>query len=686
LEQALSTAAIVEGAVEKLLSAGDLAKLLACPPDDARAFGDGRRLRQALENLVSVELSERCFAEFEDGSDLRPLFGVVWNRLRAEARGRLRHTQTQGRARYYAGDVCDACRVNLAGHDPDPNEPRDWPQVDWERDIIRHEYWANHPLHYWVFRGKDEPVRGEGDKLCHACLLRRILGSGTSLEEIAPEEDEEARIAVIKGNVNRTQWFIRGIVGPSLTTYRKVWFQEVCLSPHQVEGSFLAPWVAENIVYLYRTSRDFGNVANKLKSVTESTQELKRVKNSITETLPKVPEANQPQFLEGQAGRLRKLAAEVAGLSDFLRDTAVQVELVASYLYPTLEAIESLAREIRQVADSLPHDPKADEVLWFEPLWKRKEKLFRALERAFGKGRCDMEELPALPDTSKIRRFAQRVGVSRLYGVAPKIAELQFVGSPTAAGLPSRQDGPTPSRTMTVSWLIEQAVSDVEQLVPENEADVIYADGDEFLVVCPAEVAPHLARRISRHVLSRLNAVPEDRVEQLSDFLPVTLAMGVVAAKRKHPMYGLLTLVDRLVQSAKTDRAKGTAIDFENVVGGVDEEYLNRETFGEEWLSERPLPLRQFGVLMEDVEKLREGEFSDEDKFPARQLQQIAALIADVPPPRADRRSAALAYVWQPHEGEGWENVRRACEDGTFQDLMTLWRWPQQVKEEEEDN
>jgi hypothetical protein len=248
------------------------------------------------------------------------------------------------------------------------------------------------------------------------------------------------------------------------------------------------------------------------------------------------------------------------------------------------------------------------------------------------------------------------------------------------------QDLPTPSRTMTVSWLIEQAVSDVEQQVPENEADVIYGDGDEFLVVCPAEMAPHLARRISRHVLSRLNAVPEDRVEQLSDFLPVTLAMGVVAAKRKHPMYGLLTLVDRLVQSAKTDRAKGTAIDFENVVGGVDEEYLNRETFGEEWLSERPLPLRQFGVLMEDVEKLREGEFSDEDKFPARQLQQIAALIADVPPPRADRRSAALAYVWQPHEGEGWENVRRACEDGTFQDLMTLWRWPQQVKEEEEDN
>lgn len=77
LEQALSTSEVVEGAVEELLSAGKLEDILACHPGDSRAFGGGQRLQQALENLVSVALSERCFAEFEDGSDLRPLFGSV---------------------------------------------------------------------------------------------------------------------------------------------------------------------------------------------------------------------------------------------------------------------------------------------------------------------------------------------------------------------------------------------------------------------------------------------------------------------------------------------------------------------------------------------------------------------------------------------------------------------------------
>ncbi len=104
--------------------------MLACAPSDERAFGGGQRLRDTLGNLVSVEWAARCFAGFTDGNELTPHFGVVWNRLRAEARGRL--PRTRAGVRSYAGDVCDCCRVNLAGHDPDPYYPRDWSEVDWD--------------------------------------------------------------------------------------------------------------------------------------------------------------------------------------------------------------------------------------------------------------------------------------------------------------------------------------------------------------------------------------------------------------------------------------------------------------------------------------------------------------------------------------------------------------------------
>jgi len=62
-------------------------------------------------------------------------------------------------------------------------------------------------------------------------------------------------------------------------------------------------------------------------------------------------------------------------------------------------------------------------------------------------------------------------------------------------------------------------------------------------------------------------------------------------------------------------------------------------------------------------------------------LHQIAALCADTPPPRAERRTTAVAYAWHASDGEVWRRVRAACADGTFQDLMALWRWPQRKEE-----
>jgi hypothetical protein len=130
------------------------------------------------------------------------------------------------------------------------------------------------------------------------------------------------------------------------------------------------------------------------------------------------------------------------------------------------------------------------------------------------------------------------------------------------------------------------------------------------------------------------------------------------------------------VENAKAAHPNGSAIDFENVVGGVDEAYVNRQVFGGEWLSLRPLTLVQFARLLNQMGELREGG------FPGRQLQQVATLMAQVlvrrdEAARSNRQLAALAYAWQPHEGGGWHVVRDICEEGTFQDLLTLWRWPQ---------
>jgi hypothetical protein len=564
LREALSTTEIVRLTVESLLTTNKAREILACASDDHKAFGDGEKLRNALENLVSVECATRCFANFKDGSDLRSLFGIVWNRLQAEARGRLRQSETDVRG--YAGDICDCCRVNLAGHHPHPDHPRNWAEVDWRRDIIKDETWGERPLHYWVFRGTDEPVPGEGDKLCHACLMRRLLGHGTSLEKIAPKnEEEEARIAVIKGNVNRTLWYIGG----SLAT--------------------TGPLENEDSVYSHVWREEIA----------------------------------RPIFERSLAG---------SGLPD--------------------EALERLKKQARCASENCRSGQIDIDTT---------QEISETLENLWQNYPNPWSPYPLFPE--------------KLDDLIPWF----FSGTPHF--IKDNEDLPTLSRTMTVSSLISEAVQEVYKVVGtimDSEArPVVYVGGDEFLIICRAEDAPHLARRIFRRVVAYLNSVPEGRMEALSDFLPVTLAMGMIAAKRKHPMYGILELVDRLVYNAKTAYPNRNAIDFENVVGGVDELYLNREAFTEKWLSKRPLTQAQFAWLLDQLSELREKS------FPGRQLQQVAALTDSIPGTRVDRTVATLAYAWQPHEGEGWDIVRNNCEKGTFQDLTTLWRWPQRKEENE---
>lgn len=634
LEEVLDTGRIVARAVDRLLSEGKPRIVLARSPRAPEVFGNGERLRKTLGRLVSIETAFRCFAGFTNGSELTPHFGVVWNRLRAEARGRL--PRPQAGVRSYAGDVCDCCRANLAGHDPVPNDPREWAEVDWGRDIIKDEDWGERPLHYWIFRGTDAPVRGEGDKLCHACLLRRILGHGTSLQRIAPEmpEEEQPRIAVIKGNVNRTLWYVGGSLtaeGPlsnEHSVYSRVWCEEIARPIFE------------------RSQAGSGPLG----------EALERLQN---QALCAAPRGSGAKLLE-----LGPLDLPALGLS------AVEAGDLVEFVARTWkdDPFESLNLA------GLHYHPQ-------QRRWQRVDDALRALylrpEGADANWLTEAQRLiqeQPLPGDWLSALWDKYPNPWSPYPISP--AELDelvlWLFSGTPHFVEDNEDLPTPSRTMTVSWLIDRAVKEVHDLVSEDVGDVVYAEGDEFLVVCRAEEAPRLARRIIRRVVACLNSLPEDQVEPPSDFLPVTLALGVVVAKRKHPLYDLLELADRLVRSAKKAHPNGSAIDFENVVGGVDEAHLDREVFSREWLSRRPLTLTEFAGLLEDVDRLKGA------KFAKRQLQQVAALMVGVLGSRPDRRVAALAYVYQPHEGKGWGRVRHLCEEGTFQDMLTLWHWPQQ--------
>ncbi len=639
IQEALDLPAVLERAIARLLSRSKVRHILNVAPDDTAAFGDGSELLKNLMRLVSVEWAARCFAGFTDGNELTPHFGVVWNQLRAEAQSHL--PQPRAGVRYYTGDVCDCCRDNLAGHDPDSDNPREWAEVDWERSIVKDEDWGERPLRYWIFRGTDAPVRGEGDKLCHACLLRRLLGHGTPLEKIAPEEKEEARIAVIKGNVNRTVWY----VGGSLTAAGPL---------KNVHSVYSRVWCEEIVHPIFERSRAEEGLLG---------EALERLQD---QALCAAPRGSGAKLLEVE----RPIDLSSIGL-------------------PIKTPLDAVQKFLSRIDTGNPFGDLVLENLRFDPRdgkWKPKggdvEDYYRTLSDsgwlAQAKGvlnsqRLSKAWLDALWDKYPNNPWSP-------YPISP--AELDALVPWLFSGTPhfvrDNKDLPTPSRTMTVSWLIDSAVREVDNLVPEDVDHVVYAEGDEFLVVCRAEEAPHLARRIFRRVVARLNSLPENQVEALSDFLPVTLALGMVAAKRKHPMYGLLELAGRLVSNAKKAHPNGNAIDFENVVGGVDEAHLDREVFSREWLSRRPLTLTEFAGLLEDVDRFKEA------KFAKRQLQQIAALMADMPASRPDRRVAALAYVYQPHEGKGWERVRHLCEEGMFQELLTLWRWPQQEKEKEE--
>jgi hypothetical protein len=635
LRAALDTRAVLEDAVKNLLTNSRVRHWMI-DPADRRAFGDGARLNEQLASLVSVEWATRCMAGFADGSDLRALFGVVWNQLRGEARSHL--SLRPSGAHYFAGDVCDSCRQNLAGYDPDPARPREWQAVDWDRRIFRAETRSEsgRPAYSRVFRSESE-TPGTGDKLCHACLLRRLLGRGTGLDEIAPEDEDEARIALIKGNVNRTAWYIGGSLNADAklenkdSVYSLVWREEI--AQRIFEGS--------------QTQN------GKMKDALQSLQRQIERAAGNGERIPLEP----PDLLP--------LGLESVRWDDW---------------------IEFLQRRSS-------HDPFQDMQLagkHFHPTqrrWQRMDDALRAIYR-----HPEVPDPNWLPEAQAVLQSQRlpRAWLDSLYSAYPNpwypysinavlddLVPWLFSGTPNFAK--DNEDLPTPSRTMTVSWLIDGAVEQVKQVAKGEQAHVLYAEGDGFLVVCRAEDAAKLARRIFRRVVAHLNAVPEEKVEALDEFLPVTLAMGMVVAKRKHPMYGLLELVERLMRNAKTERPNRNAIDFENVVGGVDENYLDRVHLRADQLSRRPLTLHEFGVILDDLEELHQA------KFAQSQAQAIAALMGDGPQSqevRAERQTKALAYTYRPHPGAGWDQVRAACETGIFHDLLTQWRLPQSEEEE----
>jgi hypothetical protein len=651
-EAALGTEVVLRRAARALMGHSKVRRILAVEPDDAEAFGDGNRLVTNLEGLIRVETAVRCFAGFQDGSELTPRYGMVWNQLRAEAVTRLRR---QGEdITYFAGDVCDSCRANLAGRNPDPAHLREWADMDWKREIIHEEDWGDQSLRYWIFRSTSAQP-GEGDKLCHACLLRRMLGHGTSLERIAgerseTEDEQEARIAVIKGNVNRTRWFIGGSVQATApltnadSTYARVWEQEL----------------ARNL--FERSRATGGSLGEALRRLQEQADRATPEGSGATRMRIEIP-------LDMSVMGLGRLSPSV--ISHFLTRPASgnpRKDLVVAHCHyhPQQNRWQRLDDALTNLYASSPDTnwlAEAQAVLdaqplpdsWLDELW------------------TNYPHNPWAP-----------------YSLGKALDEFilwLFSGTPQFAR--DNEDLPTPSRTMTVSQLIQDAVAKVQPLVnakiPERWRPVVYAAGDEFLVICRARDAPVLARSIFRTVVAHLNSVPEDWVEALAGYLPVTLAMGMVAAKRKHPMYGLLELVDQLVSNAKAAYPNQSAIDFENVVGGIDEVNLDRSQYDRLWLSRRPLTLSGFAQLMEDVATLQR----DEQAFSQRQLQQVGALTVHIPSDvtpeteiaYASRRAAALAYVLQQEPNEGWEIVRRACEDGAFQDLWGLYRWPRSEEE-----
>jgi len=647
IKQTIKSEVILKKATDHLLKSEKLRKILRYEPQDSRIFGLGQNIIENLAHFISIQSSIRCFANFKNGNELTPIYGMTWNRLREEVDSRLPE-QIQPYNKIHIGYICDSCNRNRAGHNPDRG--REWRDKDWDRNIIKDVKWGDdpRPLRYWIFRS-DSTQRGEGDKLCHACLLRRILGHGISLDSIAESESNErkSRLAVIKGNVNSTKWYIGGALGSKVpldnmnSIYSKIWREEIS---HQIcnlslSHKSLTPFFS-NVVNNLRKQIELAAPANS----SARKMELPPPDLSII-GLGDVSINDIDQFLKRASSGNLFTALNLKGLfySPTHKKWAEKDENIQKYYLDNQKRGSSFLSE----AQNLIQETFAVEY--------------------FIKHLCEKFPNPWYPFSISSKM--------------DQIVEYLFSGSPNFSITEQKDnDIPTPSRTMTVSWLINKAVKGIEDevkgLFNDKEAEVIYTEGDEFLIICKAEYAPELAQCIFRYLISHLNSFPPEFVDELESIFcfPITVAMGMVIGKHRHPLYNLLELVDLLLYNAKNHCYKQNSIDFENVVGGIDKKYLYRDLLRDEWLSSRPISFKEFNQLLKYIEILHR------EKGPKRPLHLICSLMGNIEADpitegefrHASRKAAALAFSLKEGGEDSWQIIRRLILNNTFQDLLVL--------------
>ena len=625
ISDALTTKKVLQRVIEGIMEALKDKEVFRVPCEDI--FGDGEAIAEALEKFISVELAVRCFARFESGDKLTPLYGLVWNEMRREVEARLREEEGD-EVGVYTGELCDACRRSKATSGL-------FDAVVGRKRLL-------------IWRSEEE---AEADKLCFLCLARRALGTGTWLDEIA----EEGEIALIKGNVDRTLWYIGGMVTRDKSVYEKIWWDELCLPDEMIEQFDLGVLKELTLQALFHLMESQGQFVSKYLAE-ELTKFEKRVKESysrfnewVSNKLPSVPLERREALWEQQRKQMILQIVE-----DFTKKFVERLICLVKEPCIAYESLKSLGNVYTR--------------------YLLKGEMTRILDELNALVRGDFLRLSIRDDI--ILETAGKIGVPRTLVADTEVGDFQFIGSPHAVDKRPETNLPTPSRTMTVSWLVNKAMENVAEIAGEEEKTrCIYAEGDEFLIICDAQKAPKLAQKIFQKVVGQLNSLPEGKVVALHHFFPFTLSMGMVVAKQKFPMYHLMELSDLLLASAKA-QYRANAIDFEDVTSGVCWEYLaDRENLRKMWLSRRPLGLSEFVELTGLAEELLGAEFAKQ------QLHLLLGVIREFGPEGKQRQLAAASYALKQEtsaevgseEGRMWGRLKERCEAGNYQDFMSLW-------------
>ncbi|MDY7034174.1 MAG: hypothetical protein SVY10_19995 [Thermodesulfobacteriota bacterium] len=653
---AIDTEKVLRETVNTLMKHPKLGEILGCSPKNDSVFGEpGETIVNNLKNWVSMDWTTRCFADFKDGNQLTPIYGSLWNRMRSEVETRI--GSLKATTSHIAGEnLCDSCRRNEG--------------KEWNPDIIKDEIWAGQPLYYWIFRTKDRENR-PGDKLCHACLLRRLLGKGTSLEKMtrpSNTDEDESRIAVIKGNVNRTGWYIGGVgdysgsqpIRNEQSIYSDVWVNEISNRFHNdsvkqygIKGQYISFQDLEYLAEYAKGKHGKGQIMSIDKEILLSSLGINNVKLSDISS-----------FLKKDFQQYSDLMLKSLFFNPFTQmwchgDTTVNEKSLGNYLKsifdPPNPANEEEKQKIIRCAKKQIEDSYIETI----------QGHMKALSKSYPNPwiLCPPSDIIKILFSGS-PCFCHNVAIPE-YGVSPDWLKVD-------------NDIPTPSRTMTVSWLIQRAIEEIkilaETYMPEDEVSVVYAEGDEFLIVCRAEKAPDLAMNIFRSAISRLNSIPDDRAIDLEGFFPFTVRMGMVTGKKKHPMYQLLDLVDLLLSNARTPYNQNV-IDFEDVTGGVDEKYLDRRKNSKDWPNRRPLPLYQFINVFETAMRL------DADHFANRNLHLIDEVMRNTSlRSHEDKIQASFAYIAHKtvsasaEEKAMWDGLKNAVIDRYYNDVKALWK------------